>query len=263
MAEGSSLEALVGSTNWYHTLDLPGGIITPGFYDLRPIADRVLPADLSGLRCLDACTASGFWAFEMERRGAAEVVAIDVLSFRDQDWQDPSTAPDEPEFQRRSFDIAHEALSSRVQRRDLSVYDVAPDRIGEFDFVFIGSVLLHLRDPVRALRSLSTVARGELRSLEVVLFWLSLLRPRAARGAFHTGGDARWWTPSAAAHRRWLEAAGFEVDDARKFLYQRFGRLPRLLATGQRRGIRERLGSEVLMTVGVPSQLLVCTAAGS
>jgi tRNA (mo5U34)-methyltransferase len=33
---------------------------------------------LTGLRCLDVGTMDGFWAFEMERRGAVEVVAVDL-----------------------------------------------------------------------------------------------------------------------------------------------------------------------------------------
>ena len=44
-----------------------------GVFDRYPV-----PADLSGLRCLDVGTMDGFWAFEMERRGAASVTAIDL-----------------------------------------------------------------------------------------------------------------------------------------------------------------------------------------
>src|SRR5204863_6597381 len=48
--------------HWYHVLELPGGEVTPGEYDLRPIAARVpMPASLPGLRCLDVGTRDGFW----------------------------------------------------------------------------------------------------------------------------------------------------------------------------------------------------------
>jgi len=246
----------IEATTWYHTLDLPGGITTPGYFDLRPIADRVLPADLSGKRCLDACTASGFWAFQLEKRGAREVVAIDIRDFKQQDWQDPGMAPPDTEIQRHSFEVAHAALGSNVQRKDLSVYDASPDALGTFDFVFIGSVLLHLRDPVQALRALRTVATGELRSFEVVLYWSSLLRPRAARGSFYTGGDARWWTPSAATHARWAEAAGFTIERRDRFIYQRFGSLLQSQPKGG--NAKDRLTAWSLRRFGVPSQLLVC-----
>ena len=41
---------------------------------------------LDGKRCLDVGTYDGFWAFEIEQRGAKEVVAVDVLDPRRWDW---------------------------------------------------------------------------------------------------------------------------------------------------------------------------------
>jgi tRNA (mo5U34)-methyltransferase len=65
---------------WWHTIELPDGRITPGGWDLRPTAARIpWPGDLRGMRCLDVGTMDGFWAFEMERRGAADVVALDLF----------------------------------------------------------------------------------------------------------------------------------------------------------------------------------------
>ncbi len=55
-------------------------------FDLRPYVDRYgLPADLSGLRVLDVGTFEGFWAFELERRGAS-VTALDVDRIQQLDW---------------------------------------------------------------------------------------------------------------------------------------------------------------------------------
>ena len=68
----------IADVSWYHSIALPGGIVTPGLYDLRPALEHsLLPRSLAGLRCLDVGTHDGFWAYEMERRGA-EVTAIDV-----------------------------------------------------------------------------------------------------------------------------------------------------------------------------------------
>ena len=55
--------------------------MTPGGWDLRATADALpWPKEpLTGLRCLDIGTMDGFWAFELERRGAGEVLATDVL----------------------------------------------------------------------------------------------------------------------------------------------------------------------------------------
>src|SRR5215218_3870955 len=63
---------------WYHTIDLAAGVTTPGWFDLRPVVDQMPWPDVRGKRCLDVGTYDGFLAFEMERRGAAEVVATDI-----------------------------------------------------------------------------------------------------------------------------------------------------------------------------------------
>ena len=39
---------------WYHTLELPGGIVTDGYFDLRTVVGKLpLPESLAGRRCLD------------------------------------------------------------------------------------------------------------------------------------------------------------------------------------------------------------------
>src|SRR5258708_32045839 len=71
----------------YHTLELGDGVVTKGMFDHRPVLDRYpIPEDLSGLRCLDVATMDGYWAFEMERRGAESVTALDLENPEDLDW---------------------------------------------------------------------------------------------------------------------------------------------------------------------------------
>jgi len=57
--------------------------------DQREPAAKILPADLSGRRALDVGTFDGFWAFELERRGA-EVVAADLERFDEVEWPPPN-----------------------------------------------------------------------------------------------------------------------------------------------------------------------------
>jgi tRNA (mo5U34)-methyltransferase len=71
---------------WYHTIELAPGVTTPGWFDLRPIVDRFPWPTVGGKRCLDIGTYDGFLAFELERRGAAEVVATDIAAHADWDW---------------------------------------------------------------------------------------------------------------------------------------------------------------------------------
>src|ERR1700744_4811090 len=65
---------------WYHTIDLGDGLITPGMYDYRetlPAFD--FPVDMRGMTVLDVGSATGFFAFEFERRGA-RVVSLELPS---------------------------------------------------------------------------------------------------------------------------------------------------------------------------------------
>src|SRR5215471_17951363 len=70
---------------WYHTLDLGGGLVTPGMYDYREtIASFGFPEDMRGMTVLDVGSATGFFAFEFERRGA-RVISVELPSLRDLD----------------------------------------------------------------------------------------------------------------------------------------------------------------------------------
>ena len=204
---------------WYHTIDLGDGGVTPGMIDLRQIAPKVLPSDLSGRRALDVGTYDGFWAFEMERRGA-EVVATDVEEAHDADW--PPHRRDELRAQADAlgvelglgFRLAAEALGSRVQRVACDVRSLDADAIGgRVDVAFCGALLLHLRDPVGALERIRSVLvpGGILVLLEPVLLGASLLRRPYAR--FQPAERAfNWWVPSLPVVRDWLAVSGFAAS---------------------------------------------------
>src|SRR5579864_2678919 len=140
-----ALAAEVATARWYHCIELPGGIVTPGEYDLPDTLKRIpFPASLEGKRCLDVGVRDGFWAFTMEQRGAAEVVGIDLDDPDELDWPKPLPRLSEEIQQElaaraRTFAIAARALSSTVKRRNLSVYALDPDEVGTFDFAFIGT----------------------------------------------------------------------------------------------------------------------------
>lgn len=217
----SSREAptAVHDASWYHTIELPDGTVTAGEYDLRPTLARIpFPPALQGARCLDVGTRDGFWAFAMEQRGAREVVAIDLDDHERLDFPEPR--PDlgdavmaELAARRRAFGIAHAALDSRVERLNLSVYDLDPEEVGHFDFVFFGTLLLHLRDPIGALMAVRRVLRGTLLLNEPIAPALHLRRGPAA--ALLTLPDAPfWWLPNRAALQQYLRRAGYDVRAA-------------------------------------------------
>ncbi|MGI8427855.1 MAG: class I SAM-dependent methyltransferase [Solirubrobacteraceae bacterium] len=198
---------------WYHTIELPGGIRTPGLFDMpRALSQVRLPDSLSGKRCLDMGTAEGFWAFEMERRGASEVIAMDLGEWSLVDWPPAYGPPPERKMEVvPRFKLAREALGSSVEWVAGSVYDLRPEVHGEFDFVFLGSLLVHLRDPVGALIALRSVLRGELLVNDVVSLPLSLLSPRWPVAGLAKAEQPAWWIPNVAALRLLAEAAGYRV----------------------------------------------------
>jgi tRNA (mo5U34)-methyltransferase len=169
---GGSTDAITASLppddprleGWYHTIELAPGVVSRGYYDHRPILDRYgIPASLAGMSALDVGTADGFFAFELERRGADRVVATDVADPAEWDWMPRVSSrrwPDEvgPQHLER-FDLARAALGSRVERVLRSVYELSPQTVGSFDLVFCGSLLLHLRDPLGALCAIRSVTK--------------------------------------------------------------------------------------------------------
>src|SRR3954447_904682 len=155
--------AAIAEESWYHTIELPDGTVTDGRFDHRPLVPHYgLPEDMSGMRALDVGTADGFWAFEMERRGA-EVVALELPRMSDRDFPAGAAARlrgerDTPPGHR--FELAQSALGSAVELVRMRVYDLDPAELGTFDFVHVGDVLLHLRDPVGGLEAIRSVTSG-------------------------------------------------------------------------------------------------------
>jgi tRNA (mo5U34)-methyltransferase len=254
----------VHALEWYHTLDLAPGLETPGYFDLRPLLPGFpLPPSLSGRRCLDVGTFDGFWAFEMERRGANEVVGIDVLDPRRWDWPAESEAATRDAIGARKargagFEVARRALGSAVERRELSVYELDPAEIGSFDLVYVGSLLLHLRDPIGALERVRAVCSGQLLLCDAVQGGLARLhrRPVARLDAV---GRPWWWRPNLRALVRMVESAGFALTRPPQRVrlpagagHPRAGRLsPRQLAS--------RAGREIALTaaLGDPHAVIV------
>jgi tRNA (mo5U34)-methyltransferase len=253
----------VGS--WYHCIELPDGTVTPGAFDLRPAAEVVpLPASLDGLRCLDVGTWDGFWAFEMERRGAADVVAIDIEDPERWDWPPRERLSAlrgglavlaERKPAGAGFAEAAAALGSRAERVDRSVYELDPDVDGRFDVVFVGSLLLHLRDPVGALDRVRRVCAGQAVIADTVEAIPSLLRPRTPTARLEGAERPWWWLPNRAGLHQMVRSAGFEIVEATGLYYvptgpgherARLRDLPRRLLTAAGR-------EEVLTTLrGIP-----------
>jgi tRNA (mo5U34)-methyltransferase len=209
---GEELRRRADKLGWYHSIELAPGIVTPGMFDLRPWVPRYgLPERLDGLRVLDVGTWDGFWAFEMERRGAAEVVALDLDDERELDFpprRRPEHFPERPRGD--GFRLAKEALGSKVVRVVGNIYEADPAELGTFDLVLCGMVLIHLRDQLLALERIARLCRGTFISVEepdLSVGWLPFpaVRYRADRDA-----AVVFWLPSRRAWRRMIWTAGFD-----------------------------------------------------
>jgi tRNA (mo5U34)-methyltransferase len=223
--EHRELRRQVEAIQWYHTLELAPDLVTPGWLDHRPVVGRVpLPASLAGRRCLDVGTFNGFWAFEMERRGSSEVIAIDVLDPREWDWPVGSAESTVRALAERlaagdGFQIAADQLRSNVRRIELSVYDLDQAAVGRFDLVYVGSLLVHLRDPVRALERIRSICAGTLIVVDGVDLSLTLRSPRLPTARLDARGRPWWWYPNLAGLARIVEAGGFELVQRPRTLF--------------------------------------------
>ncbi len=133
---------------WYHEFEFAPGLVTPGSRNSRALLAQLdqlnLPHDMSGLRVLDIGARDGFFSFECERRGAKEVLAIDYVP-----------------VEQTGFLVAKKILESRLNLVHENIYNLTPDRYGQFDIVVFLGVLYHLPDPMRALDIVFSMMRPQ------------------------------------------------------------------------------------------------------
>lgn len=131
---------------WYHRVELAPGIVTPGMNDTQTnvalLESLGLPKSMAGMRVLDIGCADGFFSFEAEKRGAAEVIAIDYR-------QSTTTG----------FSTIHQILGSNVKFYVDNVYNVSEAKYGKFDLVLFLGLLYHLRNPLLALDQVRSVVK--------------------------------------------------------------------------------------------------------
>jgi tRNA (mo5U34)-methyltransferase len=160
----TDLGAAVAEIQWFHTIDVGHGIVTPGATDpasnVLPIVG--LPDRLDGLSVLDIGAWDGFWSFEAERRGARRVLATDSFSWSGDGWGTKD-----------GFELARRALRSNVEDLDIDVMELSPERVGTFDLVLFLGVLYHLKSPIEAIERVASVTgRTLILETELRLDWL-------------------------------------------------------------------------------------------
>ncbi len=226
---------------WYHTVELPHGLVTPGLYDFRrSLTSFPFPADMTGMTVLDVGSATGFFAFEFEKRGA-RVVSVELPSLEALDrfpGQNVEQALEKIErmivppsvdglggyIKKYSaeqlyfyllagpFEFCRKLLDSKIERCYSTVYDLSPAKLGvdSFDLIFMGDILLHTLNPLMALAAVAPLCRGAL--------VLSQVMPadQAGQPVMHyVGGDnpgadeISWWWPNELCLTQLLKKLGF------------------------------------------------------
>lgn len=146
-ADASEIQsAISGIPRWRHRIQI-GQFTTPGTEDTDgEMARLALEPSYEGLRVLDIGCSDGIYSFEVERRGATEVLAID----------------DESSLLAggvNGFTVAKKLLNSNVSYQVMTVDDLDPSVHGRFDRVLFVNVLYHLKNPLVALERIHDVTR--------------------------------------------------------------------------------------------------------
>jgi tRNA (mo5U34)-methyltransferase len=206
--------------DWFQNLDLYGVRTAPAhFLGDFPMTkwkrfSHVVPQDLTGKSVLDIGCNAGFYSFEMKKRGASRVVAIDFSDY----YLDQARFAAEV--------LGHED----VEFRRLTVYDVGALR-ERFDLVLFMGLIYHLRHPLLALDLIhehvakdllvyQSLQRGsaEMEALaEDYDFWETEVFHRPGYPKLHfvekkySHDETNWWVPNAAASAAMLRSSGFHI----------------------------------------------------
>jgi SAM-dependent methyltransferase len=175
-----------GQCYFYHTMDIPNHGQVTGEWDLRGQETTYLGGvDFDDKSVLEIGTASGHLCFWMEAQGA-DVTAFDLDSRRPWDLvpyfgsDHTSTAAERAgtlEKLNNSWWFTHRHLNSKAKCIYGSIYDL-DDRVGTFDVVTLCSILLHLRDPIRAIELACARSRSEIIITDVSEYQFLGLKPQ-------------------------------------------------------------------------------------
>jgi SAM-dependent methyltransferase len=180
------------------------------------------------MNVLDVGSATGFFAFEFERRGAS-VVSVDLPSVAE--WDIPHV---DRERELRELSSYHNAssgqetnhshldgpflfckkvLGSKVKRVYSRIYDLTPAKLGAeaFDLIFLGDVLGHLFAPLKALDVLAPLCRGRMVLSQDLVKAHSRTPLLWYIGSDTSGFDNRsWWIPNQLCLEQMLKRVGFK-----------------------------------------------------
>jgi hypothetical protein len=222
---------------FYHTIDLPQSGLIRGHWDLRNCeSDYLGDVDVRNKTFFDCGVATGYMAFEMERRGAY-VIGLDLdveqsvdmglvpfSGYKDlvgHSWAEAvNSRRDAQRRLRHSFLFSRRELDSKVRLFLGNLMESPIDEIA--DGALLGAILLHLRDPIAALYNVAKSVRETIiicDTLEIdrlnlddppqMLFRPSISDPRNV---------GTWWYSTPSLLKCVLEIVGFRLFHVTKHL---------------------------------------------
>ena len=211
-------ERIAALGDWFHNININGVWTAPNHFlgDFPNVKWRhissAFPEDLAGASVLDIGCNGGFYSIALKRRGAGQVLGVDV---------------DDRYLGQARF--AAQALSLDIEFQKRSVYEV--DQIeGQFDYVLFLGVFYHLRYPLFALDKVIKKVKGK-------LFFQSMIRGSLQRREWkpdyqfwdmhpfqdtdfpcmyfieqsYAGDPTNWWIPNRGAVEGMLRSSGLKI----------------------------------------------------
>lgn len=217
--EDELAEKISSLGEWFHNLNLHGVQTAPNHFlgDFPNVKWRniaaAIPENLAGASVLDVGCNAGFYGIEMKKRGAGQVLGIEV---------------DDRYLTQARF--AAETLGVDIEFEKRSVY-YADQIPGQFDYVLFMGLFYHLRYPLFALDRLIKKVAGKLVFQTMVRgssnvqewdddypFWSTQIFTEAAFPAMYfieksySHDPTNWWIPNCAAVEAMLRSSGLEIE---------------------------------------------------
>lgn len=204
--------AVQAHPGWFHTIDIAQGVTTPGRFDLRAVVESLPWANVRGKRCLDVGTGDGFIAFELERRGAAEVVGLEIDDRHAGDsLPKPTHSSTAGNPDGTGFRLVAQLLGSTATWKSVTIAELAAGGLGTFDVV-VASGMARRTDPVGALQAVRRITRGVMLSCEPIDLLMTVIGRGRPMYTLEADGGQHWFQPNAFGHRRLLDVAGYDVE---------------------------------------------------
>eukprot|EP00401_Gymnodinium_catenatum_P020091 CAMPEP_0117552436 /NCGR_PEP_ID=MMETSP0784-20121206/49706_1 /TAXON_ID=39447 /ORGANISM="" /LENGTH=272 /DNA_ID=CAMNT_0005349507 /DNA_START=51 /DNA_END=869 /DNA_ORIENTATION=- len=199
---------------------VPGAVSLPGHTDaslkLMDTALSFVTTSVKSMIAMDIGTVNGCGAFELERRGATTVYAVDIVNPRS-----------------FGFKQLHSLLPSKVTFLRVRCYELpALFESSSLDFIQFSGVIYHLRHPMLSVDAIYTLLKpGGIAAVETAIAesyithkpdidpskqdagWIKFVNynQHVMEDGSASFDYSNWFFPSFKSLRQWFDSSGFEV----------------------------------------------------